>query len=187
MDQAPSHDPADHRLGGCWGGPSQKPNSAPAGLECSRVQFSPVLTTRVNSPALPWLIHLLQQWASGGANSAVFHALRIGYTTPTPSRSSVVLQQMTTLSCPSMPQAGGRAGPAPLLENAKEPTLLVKVKVSQPWSSEQGRAVSISHLSCSGMGRGELPSSTLLHTNTWVRRKNCSESQEQRSCPCPLH
>lgn len=55
---------ADHRWSGNWSRPSHNPGSGPGQLQgWSACQFSPILTTRVSSPALSWLIHLLQQWA----------------------------------------------------------------------------------------------------------------------------
>lgn len=51
----------------------------------------------------------------------------------------------------------GRAGPAPHLGNTTEPTLLVEVWVSQPQSCKLGRAVPITHLSCTGVGGEEMP------------------------------
>lgn len=58
---APSCAPADHKRGGCWGGPTQPCfwTCIVAGL-VSR-QLSLVLTTRVSSPALSWPVVPWQQ------------------------------------------------------------------------------------------------------------------------------
>ena len=55
---APSHTPAVHRWGRCWGEPTQSPGSGPGWeLSWSACQLSCTHTTRASSPALPRLAH----------------------------------------------------------------------------------------------------------------------------------
>lgn len=57
----PRNAPADHKWAGCWGGSIHNPGFGPGCLQgWSHCQLCPVITTRMSSPALCWLLHSLK-------------------------------------------------------------------------------------------------------------------------------
>ena len=75
----------------------------------------------------------------------------------------------------------GRDGPAPSVGSTIEPTSLAEVWMSQPQSCKLSRAVPITHLSCGGMGRGEMSSPYVCLRQ---RGELALRSERQKNCSC---